>query len=81
MHKLKRLKVELKALNKDEFSDVQVNATKFYQELIRVHNLVHEHPRNMEFTAAERKTSIVYRRAEDIYLSFSKQKSKAHWID
>lgn len=81
MQKLKRLKRELKALNKEGFSDVQVNAARAYQKLVRLHNLVHENPGSMVHTTAEKEASKEYRRAQDTYMSFLRQKSKAQWID
>ena len=79
--KLKRLKGELKKINREGFLDIQIRATQAYQDLIHIQNLMHTDPGNTKYSKKEKAATEEYRRTLDTYLSFLRQKSKATWID
>lgn len=81
VQKLKGLKIDLKKINKEGFSDVQVVVTQAYRKLLQVQSLVHSQPYDYEHDKEERKATEEYRKAQKTYLSFLRQKAKAQWID
>lgn len=77
VQKLKGLKIDLKKINKEGFSDVQVVVTQAYRKLLQVQSLVHSQPYDYEHDKEERKATEEYRKAQKTYLSFLRQKAKA----
>lgn len=54
IYKLKHLKVALRNLNKEGFTDVQASATKAYQELMQIQAAMHNTLSDVDIQVKER---------------------------
>ncbi|XP_048501331.1 uncharacterized protein LOC125497709 [Beta vulgaris subsp. vulgaris] len=80
IQKLKQLKIELKLLNKQGFSDIQVTAYQAEQQMLRAQEQMHENPRDSTLVDLEKQATEEYKKAQAMYVSFLKQKAKDRWI-
>ena len=78
--KLKQLKLELKWLNKQGFSDIQVNAYQAEQQMLQAQEQMHRNLGDSSLVDAEKKATECYKKAQAMYVSFLKQKAKDRWI-
>ena len=74
--KLKMLKVELKKLNQNGFSEIQGQALQAYKQMIAAQNQVHAQVRDAACIAAEKRATEHYKQIHGRYLSFLRQKTK-----
>ena len=79
--KLRCMKEDLKKLNKEGFPDVHARAAQAYQKFMQLQDLMHSNPANVEVCREEKAVAGEYKRVQDVYPSFLRQKSKAQWID
>ena len=61
--KLKLLKIELKLLNKQGFSNVQVTAYQAKQQMLQPQEQMHRIPGDSSFATAEKLAAEAYRKA------------------
>ena len=78
---LKMLKLELKKLNHNGFSDIQAQALQAYKQIINAQNQAHIHVRDAAVIAAEKSATEHSKQAHGRYLSFLREKTKERWID
>lgn len=79
LQKLKHLKMELKLLNKQGFSDIQVTAYQAEQQMLHAQEQMHTNPSDSSLADLEKQASEVYKKAQAMYVSFLKQKAKDRW--
>lgn len=79
--KLKMLKTRLKKFNQEGYSDVQVQAHKAFTHMMTMQDKAHECISDSTHIVAERQAVAEYKKAQEIYLSFLRQKAKERWID
>ncbi|XP_048502988.1 uncharacterized protein LOC125498759 [Beta vulgaris subsp. vulgaris] len=78
--KLKKLKKELKKLNKHKFSDIEQQADIAKKELDSIQESIQGDPWNVEMHKAEEKAREKYNLANKARMSFLHQKVKNEWI-
>ena len=64
MQKLKKVKIALKSLNKDGFSDVEANVIKAQHELAKVQEQMHQEINNIDLIAQEKVAQETLMRAK-----------------
>lgn len=75
------LKLELKKMNQNGFSDIQAQALQDYKQMITAQNQAHIQLRDAAVIAAEKSATKHYKQAQGRYVSFLRQKTKERWID
>ena len=81
MKKLKAVKVKLKALNKQSFSELHVSETTTYHVMIAAQELMHQRPGNEQYSNAKLVVVKEYIQKHQAYVEFLKQKAKVEWIE
>lgn len=51
-----------------------------HAKLLRNQELMHQHPGVPEYQDAEQEAAHKYKLAQQVYLSYLRQKAKVHWI-
>ncbi|XP_056697466.1 uncharacterized protein [Spinacia oleracea] len=80
VHKLKKVKLALKDLNKSGFNDIQAADLQAYNAMIEAQNAMHQHTDDLNLADAELQVIQEYKIKHQAYLDFLRQKSKAAWI-
>lgn len=76
VQKLKTMKVALKNLNKEGFTDVQADDGKAYQEMITAQEEMHRHPGQVEYADAQLDATKLYHLKHQIYTEYLRQMAK-----
>ena len=80
VHKLKKVKLVLKELNRKGFSDVQAADLQAYHDMIAAQTSMHLDPADQSLADAELNAVQNYKNKHQAYLEFLKQKAKVSWI-
>ncbi|XP_056697428.1 uncharacterized protein [Spinacia oleracea] len=80
VHKLKRVKIALKELNKGGFNDIQAADFRAYNAMLEAQNAMHQHTDDISLADAELHAVQEYKIKHQAYVDFLRQKSKAVWI-
>ncbi|XP_048494703.1 uncharacterized protein LOC125494881 [Beta vulgaris subsp. vulgaris] len=78
--KLKRVKIKLKQLNKEGFSDLQAKEIATAESLRECQTLLHQFPEDLELRRKESQVAQEHRVAHDSYMAFLQQKAKCAWL-
>ncbi|XP_062114807.1 uncharacterized protein LOC133827202 [Humulus lupulus] len=78
--KLKRLKCELKELNKNGVGDIQAADRQANEAMMHWQQMLQSQPLNEEFIAKEQETRCKYQEVHKAYISFLHQKAKVQWL-
>ncbi|XP_021844809.2 uncharacterized protein [Spinacia oleracea] len=79
--KLKWLKTDLKALNKQSFNDVEADDLKMHGLLLEAQSKMHADPRNTSLATLEKEAAAAYLKAHTAYTSFIQQRAKIDWLE
>ncbi|XP_048494362.1 uncharacterized protein LOC125494693 [Beta vulgaris subsp. vulgaris] len=77
--KIKEVKLRLKKLNQEGFSDIESQDIKAARYLQECQEQLKENPGDKALSEAERKASVEYRSKHQQYMSFLAQKAKLAW--
>ncbi|KAL2901248.1 LINE-1 retrotransposable element ORF2 protein [Bienertia sinuspersici] len=81
VQKLKRVKANMKELNKQGFNNIQAEDSRTHQELVAIQEKLHNDPMNVALIMEEEKEATQhYNLAHKKYIQFLKQKAKVAWL-
>ena len=80
VQKLKKVKTVLKELNKNGFTEVQVEDLKAQKAMLEAQKQMQLHPGCRDLADKELEAVKVYKEKHGIYMSFLKQKVKLDWL-
>ncbi|XP_010687526.1 uncharacterized protein LOC104901634 [Beta vulgaris subsp. vulgaris] len=80
LKKLKNIKVDLRRLNKEGYSDIQAADVKEYNIMMEAQQRLHGNPSNLEYIVEELESSQSYKITHQAYVELLSQKVKAMWI-
>lgn len=80
VQKLKRVKIALKELNKEGFSDIKTTKLQAHQRMLNAQTLMHEHLGEEVYAAAVIEAVKEYHLKHTGYLEFLAQKAKLAWV-
>lgn len=80
IHKLRKVKLALKELNRIGFTDIQVADLQAYHDMVAAQNAMHLNPADQTLAATELLAVNTYKIKHQAYLDFLKQKAKATWL-
>ncbi|XP_021837039.1 uncharacterized protein [Spinacia oleracea] len=80
LQRLKWLKVDLKQMNKEGFSNVEAENTKLYSNLLQIQARLHATPNDGSLADAEKLAAADYKQAHNAYMSYLHQTTKINWL-
>ncbi|XP_056691817.1 uncharacterized protein [Spinacia oleracea] len=80
LQRLKWLKVDLKQMNKEGFSNVEAENTKLYSNLLQIQARLHATPNDGSLADAEKLAAADYKQAHNAYMSYLHQTAKINWL-
>ncbi|XP_056685914.1 uncharacterized protein [Spinacia oleracea] len=80
IQRLKWLKTDLKELNKQGYSEMEVTQHQKHQQLLEVQGRLHASPGDPLLATEKKKVVAAYKTAYANYISFLQQSAKMHWL-
>ncbi|XP_021848076.2 uncharacterized protein [Spinacia oleracea] len=80
LQKMKWIKADLRALNKESFSSVEADKHSCYSAFLEAQKQMHADPCNSSLASAERAAGQSYKLANERFISFLQQTAKVHWL-